>query len=117
MKLTKIETKAFKTIHERISTIINEGSRIERMSEFFDEDVEDRIDEINEMISLLNDKKELLNDLLDEPVKKNNDDIMNDEVTEAANKLHELVLKYESNDSNDTSLKTAVLEYLTFYFE
>jgi hypothetical protein len=117
MKLTKIETKAFKTIHERISTIVNEGSRIERMSEFFDEDVEDRIDEINEMISLLNDKKELLNDLLDEPVKKNNDDIMNDEVTEAANKLHELVLKYENNNWNDVSLRTAVLKYLKFYFE
>jgi hypothetical protein len=117
MKLTKIETKAFKTIHEQISTIVNECSDIESMNEFFDEDIENRIDEIDEMILLLNNEKELLNDLLDEDIKKNNDDIMNDEITEAANKLYELVLKYENNNSNDLSLRTAVLKYLTFYFE
>ena len=117
MKLTKIETKTFKTIHEQISTITNECSDIESMNEFFEEDVENRIDEIGEMISLLNNEKELLNDLLDEPVKKNNDHLMNNEITLAANKLHELVLKYENNNSNDISLRTAVLEYLTFYWE
>ena len=117
MKLTKIETKTFKTIHEQISTITNECSDIESMNEFFEEDVENRIDEIGEMISLLNNEKELLNDLLDEPVKKNNDHLMNNEITLAANKLHELVLKYENNNSNDVSLRTAVLEYLTFYWE
>lgn len=63
MKLTKIETKTFKTIHEQISTIVNECSDIENMSEFFDEDIENRINEINEMILLLNNEKELLNDL------------------------------------------------------
>ena len=117
MKLTKIETKMFKTIHEQISTITNECSDIESMKEFFEEDVENRIDEIDEMVSLLNSEKELLNDLLNEDTKKNNDDVMNDEIIEAANKLHELVLKHENNNWNDVSLRTAVLKYLKFYFE
>jgi hypothetical protein len=62
MKLTKIETKTFNNIREQISNI--ECSNIENMNEFFDEDVENRIDEIDELILLLTNEKELLNDLL-----------------------------------------------------
>jgi uncharacterized protein YoxC len=107
MKLTKIETKTLKEIREQINVVLNESTSIEKMNEFYDEDIEYRIDEIDIMISLLNSEKELLNDL-----SNNNRHAMNDEIKLAADNLVSLIMKQENN-GDDVVLRTAVLGYLS----
>jgi hypothetical protein len=63
MILTKIEIKSFKHIYDQLEKQINYSALI-KLNEFYDEDCEDRIDIINEMILLLNNEKDLINDLL-----------------------------------------------------
>ena len=108
MKLTKIETKTLKEIREQINVVLNESTNIENMNEFYDEDIEYRIDEIDIMISLLNNEKELLNDL-----SNNNRHVMNDEIKLAADKLYSLIEKQENNGDDSVVLRTAVLGYLS----
>ena len=62
MKLTKIETKTFKNICDQL-TDINDSSLV-NYDKFYEEDCEFRLDKIDEMISLLNKEKELINDLI-----------------------------------------------------
>ena len=62
MKLTKIETKTFKNISDQL-TDINDSSLV-NYDKFYEEDCEFRLDKIDEMISLLNKEKELINDLI-----------------------------------------------------
>ena len=108
MKLTKIETKTLKKIREQINVVLNESTNIENMNEFYDEDIEYRIDEIDIMISLLNSEKELLDDL-----SNNNKHTMNDEIKLAADKLYSLIAKQENNGDENIVLRTEVLGYLS----
>lgn len=63
MILTTIEQKVFTDIKTQISSLVTRGT-IDEYDTFYDEDIEERIMDINALIVLLNQEKSMLNDLL-----------------------------------------------------
>jgi hypothetical protein len=62
MKLTKIEQKQFIKIKNEIVELATLDT-VDEYNDFFDEDVEDRIININALIKLLNKEKAMLKDI------------------------------------------------------
>ena len=62
MKLTKIEQKQFIKIKNEIVELATLDT-VDEYDDFFDEDVEDRIININALIKLLNKEKAMLKDI------------------------------------------------------
>ena len=63
MTLTTIEQKVFIDIKIQISNLATQGA-IDEYDTFYDEDIEERIMNIDTLINLLNQEKLMLNDLL-----------------------------------------------------
>jgi hypothetical protein len=62
MILTIIEKKSLQKIRKQINDLCTLDA-IERLNTFYEEDIELRVSNINDLISLLEQEKEILNDL------------------------------------------------------
>ena len=62
MVLTIIEKKSLQKIRKQINDLCTLDA-IERLNTFYEEDIELRVSNINDLISLLEQEKEILNDL------------------------------------------------------
>jgi len=60
--LSKIEKKLFIEINMNLNKLIND-SNIEKLERYFDEDLNFRLNIIDELIKLLSQEKEMINDL------------------------------------------------------
>ena len=60
MRLSKIEKNAFKKINLELNDMINDSS-LEKLSEFYGEDCEYRLEKIDKLIKLLLQEKALIN--------------------------------------------------------
>jgi hypothetical protein len=63
MTLTTIEQKIFVDIKTQISKLVTRGA-IDEYDTFYNEDIEERIIDIDTLIVFLNQEKSMLNDLL-----------------------------------------------------
>ena len=63
MMLSKIEKKLFIEINMNLNKLIND-SNIEKLERYFDEDLNFRLNIIDELIKLLSQEKEMINDLI-----------------------------------------------------
>ena len=61
--LSKIEKKLFIEINMNLNKLIND-SNIEKLERYFDEDLNFRLNIIDELIKLLSQEKEMINDLI-----------------------------------------------------
>ena len=62
MILTTVEKKSLKKIRKEINDLCTLDA-IERLNTFYEEDIELRVSNIDDLISLLEQEKEILNDL------------------------------------------------------
>jgi hypothetical protein len=62
MILTTVEKKSLQKIRKEINDLCTLDA-IERLNTFYEEDIELRVSNINDLISLLKQEKEILNDL------------------------------------------------------
>jgi hypothetical protein len=62
MILTTVEKKSLQKIRKEINDLCTLDA-IERLNTFYEEDIELRVSNINDLISLLEQEKEILNDL------------------------------------------------------
>ena len=70
MKLSKIEKKLFIEINMKLNKLIND-SNVEKLDQYFDEDLDLRTDIIDELIKLLSHEKEMINDLVEKDINNN----------------------------------------------
>ena len=70
MKLSKIEKMLFSEINMKLNKLIND-SNVEKLDQYFDEDLDLRIDIIDELIKLLSYEKEMINDLVEKDINNN----------------------------------------------
>jgi len=63
MILTAIEKKQFIHIKDKVAKLATQGA-IDEYDTFYEEDIEERITDIDTLIVLLNQEKSMLNDLL-----------------------------------------------------